>query len=50
MHCVIPPPPQYFFMAWCLVKHKENFTFTFKTVTEPQIYEFKKTKHGKNAR
>jgi hypothetical protein len=21
--------PQYFFMAWCLVKHRDNFTFTF---------------------
>jgi hypothetical protein len=21
--------PQYVFMAWCLVKHRENFTFTF---------------------
>jgi hypothetical protein len=20
--------PQYVFMAWCLVKHKDNFTFT----------------------
>jgi hypothetical protein len=21
--------PQYAFMAWCLVKHRDNFTFTF---------------------
>jgi hypothetical protein len=21
--------PQYFFMAWCLVKHRNEFTFTF---------------------
>jgi hypothetical protein len=21
--------PQYIFMAWCLVKHRDNFTFTF---------------------
>jgi len=21
--------PQYTFMAWCLVKHRDNFTFTF---------------------
>jgi len=21
--------PQYFFMAWCLVKHRDNFTFVF---------------------
>jgi hypothetical protein len=25
----IPPLPQYIFMAWCLVKHRDNFTFTF---------------------
>jgi hypothetical protein len=24
----IHPLPQYVFMAWCLVKHKDNFTFT----------------------
>jgi len=23
----IPLPPQYVFMAWCLGKHKDNFTF-----------------------
>jgi hypothetical protein len=22
--------PQYVFMAWCSVKHRDNFTFTFK--------------------
>jgi hypothetical protein len=27
--CVaIPPLPQYAFIAWCLVKHRDNFTFT----------------------
>jgi hypothetical protein len=25
----LPPLPQYVFMAWCLVKHRDNFTFTF---------------------
>jgi hypothetical protein len=25
----IPPLPQYTFMEWCLVKHRDNFTFTF---------------------
>jgi hypothetical protein len=25
----IPPLPQYVFMAWCLFKHRGNFTFTF---------------------
>jgi hypothetical protein len=24
-----PPFPQYFFMVWCLVKHRDKFTFTF---------------------
>jgi hypothetical protein len=27
MRGVIPPLPQYVFMAWCLVKHKNKFTF-----------------------
>jgi hypothetical protein len=27
MREAIPPLPQYVFMAWCLVKHRENFTF-----------------------
>jgi hypothetical protein len=28
MHGPIFPFPQYIFMVWCLVRHKENFTFT----------------------
>jgi hypothetical protein len=28
MRGTIPPLPQYVFMAWCLVKHRDNFTFT----------------------
>jgi hypothetical protein len=28
MSGAIPPLPQYAFMAWCLVKHRDNFTFT----------------------
>jgi hypothetical protein len=28
-----PPLPQYVFMAWCLVKHRDNFTFTFLLFT-----------------
>jgi hypothetical protein len=27
MRGAIPPLPQYAFMAWCLVKHMDNFTF-----------------------
>jgi len=23
----MPPLPQYIFMMWCLVKHRDNFTF-----------------------
>jgi hypothetical protein len=30
MREVIPPLAQYAFMAWCLVKHRDNFTFTFR--------------------
>jgi len=25
----IPPLPQYFFMAWCLIEPRDNFTVTF---------------------
>jgi hypothetical protein len=28
----ILPLPQYVFMVWCLVKHRDNFTFTFRGV------------------
>jgi len=27
MRGAIPPLPQNVFMAWCLVKHRDNFTF-----------------------
>jgi hypothetical protein len=29
MSGAIPPLPQYDFMAWCLVQHRDNFTFNF---------------------
>jgi hypothetical protein len=29
MRGAIPPLPQYVFMAWCSVKHRDNFTFIF---------------------
>jgi hypothetical protein len=29
MRGAILPLPQYAFTAWCLVKHRDNFTFTF---------------------
>jgi len=25
----VPPLPQYVFMEWCFVKHRDNFTLTF---------------------
>jgi hypothetical protein len=28
-----PPLTQYAFVAWCLVKHRDNFTSTFETCT-----------------
>jgi hypothetical protein len=28
MRGAIPLLPHYVFMAWCLVKHRDNFTFT----------------------
>jgi hypothetical protein len=33
MRGTIPPLLQYAFMAWCLVKHRESFTFTFYNST-----------------
>jgi hypothetical protein len=32
MRGAIPTLPQYIFMASCLVKHSDNFTFTFNTI------------------
>jgi hypothetical protein len=29
MRAAIPPLSQYVFMAWCLVKYRDNFTFYF---------------------
>jgi hypothetical protein len=31
------PPPQYAFMAWCLVKHRDNFTFCVYNLTSHSI-------------
>jgi len=28
----IPPLRQYVFIVWCLAKHRDNFTFTFKDI------------------
>jgi len=32
MRGAIPPLPQYAFMAWCLVKHRDKFTFVVVVV------------------
>jgi hypothetical protein len=34
MRGAIPPLSQYAFMAWCLVKHRDNFTF----ICWPHVY------------
>jgi hypothetical protein len=38
MRGAIPPLPQYVFMAWCLVKHRDNFTFTFSPFPQYKRY------------
>jgi hypothetical protein len=40
MHGAIPPLPQYAFMAWGLVKHRGNFTFTFYLDLMTQLYYY----------
>jgi hypothetical protein len=32
MSGAIHPLPQYAFMAWCLVKHRDNFTLHIETI------------------
>jgi hypothetical protein len=32
MRGAILPLPQYAFIAWCLVKHRDNFTFNFLNI------------------
>jgi hypothetical protein len=38
MRGAIPPLPQYFVMAWCLVKHRDNFTFYLHKKTGDVVY------------
>jgi len=41
MRRAIPPLLQYVFMAWCLVRHKDIFTFTFiLTCAPPDDHKF----------
>jgi hypothetical protein len=39
MHGAVPPFPQYVFMAWCLVKHRDNLTCSF-TFPNKFMYKF----------
>jgi hypothetical protein len=50
--------PQYVFMVWCLVKQRDNFTFTYKLIVtqlvkkypaflwKPKVYHRAHTKKG----
>jgi len=40
MRAIIPLLPQYVFMAWCLVKHKDTLSFSFSFLKKI-IIEFK---------
>jgi hypothetical protein len=40
MQGAIPPLPQYVFMAWCLVKCRDNFTFTLRLWIDLHIMLF----------
>jgi hypothetical protein len=43
MSGAIPPIPQCAFMAWCLVKHRDNFTFTFYVGNGYNSHDYKQT-------
>jgi hypothetical protein len=38
MHEAIPPLPQYAFMEWCLVKHRDNFTCTVYLIENVSVW------------
>jgi len=44
MHGAIPPLPQYV-MAWCLVKHRDNFTFYLYRFEVPATQTFSVVLH-----
>jgi len=46
MRGAIPPLPKYAFMAWCLGKHRDSFTFTFTYV--PHFFTSEGDKLGGN--
>jgi hypothetical protein len=33
MHGAMPPFPQYVFISWCLIKHRDDNTFTYPFTT-----------------
>jgi hypothetical protein len=37
--------PQYVFMAWCLIKHRENFTFIYLFLSEVMTLDFLQSKN-----
>jgi hypothetical protein len=37
MRGAIPPLPQYVLIVWCLVKHRDSFTFTFYKLLYPLL-------------
>jgi hypothetical protein len=46
----IPPLPQYIFMAWCLVKHRDNFTLplSYKRKLSVLWQRLRKESHRQN--
>jgi hypothetical protein len=42
----MPPFPQYALMAWCLVKHRENFTFYLYLIALPVFLKDAEWKHS----
>jgi hypothetical protein len=46
MRGAIPPLPQYVFMAWCLVKHRDNFNFYLYLLGVRDGKELQKNPHG----
>jgi len=39
MRGAIPPLPHNFFMAWCLVKHRDNFTFLYIIIVVVVVFQ-----------
>jgi hypothetical protein len=41
MNGAIPPLSQYAFMAWCVVKHRDNFTSTLRYAVTRAAYQMR---------